>query len=531
MDLMKYLKRSLRLVLKDLLGEDRAVSGEREKLIEELSRSEKRYRALFQYYPMGTVVVDQEGRITEYNLARERAGTRLPRIGDVMYRDYAGKHRIDMHQELMGVIRTGVAKEFSEMKYDARVLQVQISPFPGGAMIISMDVTDARRNRVEKKRLEAQLETARKMEAVANLAGGIAHLFNNALAILTARLDLMRLDLPGKFPTSGHVEPMEDAVRKMAELTSQLLAYARGGKYQTKTMSFSRFINETLPLVKHSVRPDILIEADLTPETWPVKADFTQMQMVLSAVLANASDAIEGKGIIRISAGNREMAAFDLRDYPTLSPGAYVVLTVQDTGNGMDEETRRHIFEPFFTTKFPGRGLGMAAVYGIVKNHEGWVQIESEPGRGTSVHILLPATKDAPRAAAQQELPFAAGTGTILLVEDDELVMDATKSMLEILGYHVLEAQTGAQALQLAQDRKVDMDLVLLDVQLPDMHGRDVYPRLMKSRPGIKVIVCSGYSTEGPARELLNAGANSFLQKPFSLASLSNTLQRMLQAG
>lgn len=522
----RFVKRLLRR-LNDLLSEEKSGSGERERLIGELLRSEKRYHALFQYYPIGTVVVDEEGKITEYNLARERSGTRLPRIGDVMYRDYAGKHHVDMHQELMGVIRTGVAKEFSDLEYGDRVLQIQISPFPGGAMIISMDVTESRRSQAERERLEAQLEMARKMEAIANLAGGIAHRFNNALAVLSAHVDLMKLNRSKDPSISGHAEPMEDAIRRMTQLTGQLLAYARGGKYQPKTMSLGSFISETLPLVKHAVRPDVLITAELPAETWPVKADFTQMQMVLSALLGNASDAIDGKGVIRISTMNRQMGKHDLVGYSGLAPGPYVVLTIQDTGRGMDEETRRHIFEPFFTTKSQGRGLGMAAVYGIVKNHEGWTQVDSESGKGTSVHILLPATKTAPREK-EQESSFTAGTGTILLVEDDELVMDATKGMLEMLGYRVLGARTGAQALEVARDPKGDMDLVLLDIQLPDMHGRDIYPRLMEARPGLKVIVCSGYSIEGPAQEILNAGAEDFLQKPFSLASLSKILRQTL---
>jgi signal transduction histidine kinase/CheY-like chemotaxis protein len=501
---------------------------ERDSLIERLSRSEERYHALFKYYPIGTVVVDQEGRITEYNLARERAGTRPPRIGEVMYREYAGRHRIDMYEELMGVIRSGVAKEFSDLAYGDRVLQVQISPFPGGAIIISMDITEARRDQAEKKKLEAQLQQARKMEAIANLAGGIAHLFNNALAVLAAHADLMKMKLLDHPAVSGHIEPMDDTIHKMAQLTGQLLAYARGGKYQPKTMSLSGFVQETLPLVKHAVRPDIRIDSELPEETWPVHADFTQMQMVLTAVLANASDAIEGEGVIRVSAGNREMEEADLHDYPGLKPGPHAFLTVQDNGKGMDEETRRHIFEPFFTTKSHGRGLGMAAVYGVVKNHDGWIQVESEPGRGTSVQILLPARIEGPREAKGQLTLFDDGTGTILLVEDEEMVMEATRQMLEVLGNRVIEAGSGARAIEVARDRKEDIDLVILDIQLPDMHGRDIYPRLMEIRPGLKVVVCSGYSIDGPAQEILKAGADGFLQKPFTMASLSEILGQVL---
>jgi two-component system, cell cycle sensor histidine kinase and response regulator CckA len=197
----------------------------------------------------------------------------------------------------------------------------------------------------------------------------------------------------------------------------------------------------------------------------------------------------------------------------------------------MDDQIRMHIFEPFFTTKAQGRGLGMAAVYGVVRNHEGWVRVESVPGEGASVHIFLPATKEVPRQSREQERPFVAGSGTILLIEDEELVMDATEQMLERFGYRVLKAKTGAQALQLAKERKGEFQAAILDVQLPDMHGRDVYPRLMETCPGLKVLVCSGYSIDGPAQEILNAGADSFLQKPFTMAALSKILQQLSGTG
>jgi len=428
----------------------------------------------------------------------------------------------------MGVIRTGAAREFPELKYEDHFLQVHISPFPGGAIITSWDITETRNALAERKKLEFKLQQAQKMEAIANLAGGVAHQFNNALAVMAAHLDLLDLEFPENSFMFGHTGPMKDAVWKMTHLTSQLLAYARGGKYQAKILSLYDFVKETLPLVKHTVRPEIRIVADLPPETWPIEADVTQMQMVLSAVLANASDAIEKEGVIRITAKNVHLTERDLADYPGLASGPYIVLTVQDNGKGMDEETRQRIFEPFFTTKFQGRGLGMAAVYGIVKNHRGWTQVDSQPNTGTSVHLILPAATEWPRTGKGQEPAFAAGTGTILIVEDEQLVLEATRRMLERLGYQVLEAKSGSEALDMATRHQEEIDLVLLDIQLPDMHGKEIYPRLNQIHPGIKVIVCSGYSIDGPAQEILNAGAEAFLQKPFSLAALSKIMKEIL---
>ena len=203
------------------------------------------------------------------------------------------------------------------------------------------------------------------------MAGGIAHQFNNALSPMSVNLDMLEMDYPGDKKIANYTKQMKDSAHRMAQLTSQLLAYARGGKYQPKTISLNDFVENALPIIHHLINPDISIETDLTAEVLNIKADQTQMQMVLSAILVNASEAIEGKGHIRISTKEEEIDEDSKKYYPDLKPGPHVCLTIEDSGEGMEKETRDRIFEPFFTTKFEGRGLGMASAFGIVKNHYG----------------------------------------------------------------------------------------------------------------------------------------------------------------
>jgi CheY-like chemotaxis protein len=251
--------------------------------------------------------------------------------------------------------------------------------------------------------------------------------------------------------------------------------------------------------------------------------------MVLSALLSNASEAIDGKGRISISTKNERIDKAFARKHPGMKPGCYITLTVQDDGKGMNEQTRRKVFEPFFTTKFQGRGLGMAAVYGIVKNHDGWISVESEIGKGTSVRIYLPAAEGWVEERAKSGEEIIKGTGTILIVEDDEMVMNVTANMLETLGYRVLTAMTGGEAVHVAKTYQGPIDLLILDNVLPDMKGKTTWALLTEARPDLKVIICSGYSIEELDEEILESGIRSFLQKPFSIGELSRIIKGVLK--
>ena len=393
---------------------------------------------------------------------------------------------------------------------------------PIGTLGIFKDVT-------EKKILEEELQFVRKTESIATLAGGIAHEFNNILMGITGNIELLQLEMDEKGKNHERLDLMKSSALRMANLTKQLLAYAKGGKYRPKTVSLNTLIKEILPIQKQTIASSTTIELDLQKNIPHVKVDSAQMQMVLSAILANADEASFGDGRIKITTRSLRVDKEFVKNHREFAPGSYVSLTIADHGKGMDGETLSRLFDPFFTTKFQGRGLGMAAVYGIIRNHRGSIFVDSKLGSGTLVRIYLPAMEATPEESKAPLEEPEMGAGNILLIEDEAMVVEITQTLLERLGYKVIVAKTGKDAIHTARTLRQEIALALLDIKLPDMGGGKVYPLLMEARPGLKVIVCSGYSMDGPAQEILNAGAQDFMQKPFSLATLKNTLNKVLE--
>ena len=402
---------------------------------------------------------------------------------------------------------------------------------------INQDITETRK-------LQAQVQEVQKTEAIVTLAGGIAHNFNNALTPIIGNIDLLEMAHGQDENTIECLKDMKTSGLRMAKLTSQLLAYAEGGKYNPQILSLSDFVDATLPLIQHTLDPAVRVETDLPLDVKDVEADSTQMQMVLSAIMANSNEAMEGPGRIRISTRNMELDQELIKDYPGLKPGPYACLSIEDEGKGMDEETRRRIFDPFFTTHFMGRGLGMAAVYGIIKNHDGAITVDSELGKGTVVRIYLPACASQWQAGlpaietekevekktvSRPDLQLPKGDATILVIEDEEDVMMLIRQVLERLGYRVLQAETGKKAVRLAKTFDGQIDLALLDIKLPDMTGDKVYPLIMAARPDLKVVVCSGYTIDGPPQDILDAGAEGFIQKPFLISAFAEKLKEVLE--
>jgi two-component system, cell cycle sensor histidine kinase and response regulator CckA len=383
------------------------------------------------------------------------------------------------------------------------------------------------RDVTEQKRAEGKLIQSQRMEAITTLAGGTAHQFNNALMAIVGNIELIKMAFPGRHDLDKYLEAMKESAYRMSKHNEQLLAYARGGRYQPQKVSFNDFVRQTLLLVEHTIKPRVNLEQDLQACTARAEIDMGQMQMVIAAIIANASEATEDEGRIRVSCEDFRFSEASVTDQLPLKPGDYIRLTIEDEGKGMDDMTRSRIFEPFFTTKSQGRGLGMAAVYGIVLNHDGWITVDSEPGKGTTVRIYLPALlleepKPEKRIPAPSQTPK-----TALVIEDEPMVLEVTRALLMKLGYTVLAAKTGNEGIQVAKDFNGSIDLVILDIVLPDMEGRAVFPLLMEARPGAKVIVCSGYSLEGPAKDIMDKGAQGFLQKPFSLQDLADKINEI----
>ena len=414
---------------------------------------------------------------------------------------------------------------------DNRTYNVSHFPFHNAdgsisKLTIYRDVTEIRK-------MEAQFQLATKMEAIATLAGGVAHEFNNALMAILGNIELLKMEMPEDERKAKYFEDMNESGYRMSRLTDQLLAYAEGGQYQPRDLKLDDFVIETLPILQHDLSPEVRVETDFPKDISYIRADNAQMQMVLSAILANSNEAIEDEGIIRIAVENKDIDEDFTKQHPVIKPGSYVCLTIKDNGKGMDEEAKNGIFEPFFTTKFQGRGMGMAAVHGIIKSHDGEITVDSEPGKGTVVRIYLPAisveSKQEAKAAKQPKTEIAMGEGTILIIEDEEPLVMMFSQILERLGYRVLQARTGKEAVEFAKTFDGQIDLALLDIKLPDMEGGKVYPLIMEARPDLKVIVCSGYSIHGPAQAILDAGAEGFIQKPFSMAPFSEKLKEVLE--
>jgi two-component system, cell cycle sensor histidine kinase and response regulator CckA len=453
-------------------------------------------------------------------------------VGEKVYATY--ENGVDDARKIMKALKEkGELREY-EIRFkrtDGELIDVNLSASylrnDKGEVIGTIGIY---RDITEKKRLEALFKRIQNMEAISTLAGGIAHVFNNTLMGITGNMELLKMDLPKEAIRDDYFVKMKGAAHRMSRLTDQLLAYAEGGKYRPTELALGDFVRDTLPILEHTLSPEITVETDLPRDIAYTTADSTQMQMVLSAILANAKDAIQDEvGRIRITVGNDVLDETFTERCPGLEAGPYVCLTVEDDGRGMNEEARNRIFDPFFTTKFEGRGMGMAAVYGIVRNHDGWITVESELNKGTAVRIWLPAIEVEPKAAREEEPEPFACTGTILVIEDEENVMEIARAFLERLGYRVLEAGTGNKAVEIAETFSGRIDLALLDIKLPDIPGDKVYSLIMKARPNLKVVVSSGYSIDGPARKILDAGAQDFIQKPFSLSTLSEKLKVALE--
>ncbi len=384
------------------------------------------------------------------------------------------------------------------------------------------DITD-------RKKLEAQLLKAQKMEAIGTLAGGIAHDFNNLLMGIQGYASLMLLDVDPDHPHYERLKAIEDQVKSGADLTKQLLGFARGGKYEIKPTNVNELI-ETSSLIFGRTKKEIVIHRKLDPGLAPAEVDRGQIQQVLLNLYVNAWHAMPKGGDLYLESQN-VLLGDDRAALYSIKPGSYIRILVADTGIGMDERTKERIFEPFFTTKEMGRGsgLGLASAYGIIRNHGGTINVYSEQGHGTTFTIYLPASEKGPVEEKKESQALLKGSETILIVDDQDVVLSAGKELLQALGYTVLTANSGFEAIKVYQMLKDKINLVILDMIMPGMGGSETYAGLARIKPDLKVLLSSGYSMNNEAQEILDRGCNGFIQKPFDIMELSYKVRQILE--
>ncbi len=378
------------------------------------------------------------------------------------------------------------------------------------------------------KSLEEQLRQSQKMEAIGTLAGGIAHNFNNLLMGIQGRISLMQIEADAEHPFKEHLQGIEDQVRSAADLTKQLLGYARGGKYEPMPTDMNHLVARNFAMFCRT-RREIEMHEAYAANLWAVEIDQNQFSQVLVNLFVNAWQAMPGGGKLSVTTANTELDRDQAMAYG-IRAGRYVRVDVIDTGKGMDADTLKRIFDPFFTTKKGGRGsgLGLASVYGIVSNHNGAINVESEVGQGTLFSIYLPASDAVPREQRRTVIQPLKGHETVLLVDDEEEILKIGRMMLLKLGYRVLLAAGGQDALAVYREKGAEIDLVILDMIMPGMSGSDTFDQLRILNPDVKVLLASGYSLNQRASQILARGCDGFLQKPFDLASLSQKLRCML---
>jgi PAS domain S-box-containing protein len=420
-----------------------------------------------------------------------------------------------------GQIKTGLMS--------ARILQINDEQV---IISITRDITGRKKIREEKEKLQAQLNQAQKMESVGRLAGGVAHDFNNMLGVILGHVELALLQADEHHDLYSDLKEIQKAANRSVNLTKQLLAFARKQTISPRQLNLNDTVESLLNMLRRLIGEDIDLVWQPAPDLWPVKMDPTQIDQILANLCVNARDAIAGVGKLTIETGKKTFDCVYCKEHPGFIPGDFVLLAVSDSGCGMDKDTLGKLFEPFFTTKEVGKGtgLGLATIYGIVKQNNGFINVYSEPGQGSTFRIYLPrhmAEKEGDMAVPEKK-SAAGGTETILLVEDEPTILRMTRMMLERKGYTVISAATPAQALEKAQNHAGAIDLLMTDVVMPEMNGRDLATKITALYPEIRLLFMSGYTANVIAHQgILDKGV-AFIQKPFSMAELAEKIREVI---
>jgi len=506
---------------------------------EGLRRSEKNFRSLVTNAPYGICRCDSAGKLLDVNPALQAMlgySSAPELIGKHVGALYADAHHwFELADYLLAAAPfTGVIAEWKRKDGSSTVVRVSGRAVSDGREkktfeLFAEDVT-------ERRTLEQQLRQSQKMEAVGRLAGGIAHDFNNLLMVISGYSEFL-LDRLGPDPAlRGPAQEISSAAERASSLTRQLLAFSRKQMLAPKILDLNAVVTENLKMLTRVIGEDIDLVMVPAPSLGAVKADAGQIEQVIMNLAVNARDAMPSGGKLTIETSNVSLDEEDSRFHAPLKPGDYVLLTISDTGAGMDSETQSHIFEPFFTTKGPkGTGLGLSTVYGIVKQSGGFIWVYSEPGKGTAFKIYLPRVAEAADVPAQvaasvETPPVEPGTETILLAEDEANLRYLARQFLEKQGYRVIEAADGAAAIQIAVAHAGVIHLLLTDVIMPGMNGRELAQRISEIRPNTKVLYMSGYTENVIGHNgTLDAGVR-LLQKPFTLRDLKSKVREVLDS-
>ncbi|MCP4340065.1 MAG: PAS domain S-box protein [Desulfobulbaceae bacterium] len=518
-----------------------AIAIERKSNEQAIITSEKRYRNIIESIEDGYYEIDLKGDLTLINQAmcRMLGYSEEELLGNDTVRYINKEMAQQFNDAFAAVLATDIPGKILEFEYRSkgeglRYAETVVSAIrndeqePTGFRGIVRDTTERKATEKSRRALADQLQQSQRLESLGTLAGGIAHDFNNLLMGIQGRTALMLNGLAEEHPHYSQLENIEEYVASAAKLTTRLLGFARGGKYEVRPVELNSLIEKSIQLFGRT-KKEITIKTTLQSDVCSVEVDANQIEQVLLNLLVNAGQAMPEGGLIKIATSQVILKENDARLY-SISPGNYVQLTLSDTGGGMDNDTMQKIFDPFFTTKSIGygTGLGLAMVYGIIRNHSGAISVKSALNQGAVFTILLPSTDKKGSTEDEKSLVVEKGTETILLVDDEPMILEVGQEILAALGYRVLSAASGQEAIDAYSETQYKIDLFIIDMIMPHMSGSELFDRLRKINPTVKVLLSSGYSINGQAREIINRGCKGFIQKPFSISQLSVKIREIL---
>ena len=506
-----------------------------------MRQQDEKYRTIIENIEEGFLETDLAGNFTFFNNSICKIlGYSSEELMGMNTREYTNSENSKKLNEIINeVYRTGEpaqVKDFEVIRKDGATRAIEFSLYlikdnkskSGGVRGVVRDVSEIFKAEREKKKLEKQLQHSQKMEAVGSLAGGIAHDFNNVLMGMQGNASLMLFDIDESHPHYNKIKNIERYVENGSSLTRQLLGFSKGGGYEVRTTDLNKLIKRTSSMFGRA-KKEIKIHTNFLKKTWPAEVNQGQMEMVFLNLYINALHAMPDGGDLHLLSENvviDEGSAGNLK----LKQGEYVKVSVVDTGTGMDNEIQEKIFDPFFTTKgkIRGTGLGLASASEVIKNHGGLIDVYSEKGKGATFNIYLPASDKKVIQEKRLARKILKGTETILLVDDEEMIIEVNQEILKALGYKTIIARSGKEAVEIYKHNREKINMVIMDMIIPGMSGKEFYDNLKNIHSEIKVLLSSGYSISGQAAEILEHGCNGFIQKPFKMRELSVKIREIL---